>query len=62
MLVSRLRLGNANVELLGVPIMNTAHTRLVVHVRDHIGIDLLQHDHALQMFTWLHGKVARESH
>jgi hypothetical protein len=36
-------LGNANVELLGVPITNAAHTRLVVHVREHLGTDLLQH-------------------
>jgi hypothetical protein len=57
MLISSLRLANANVVLLGVPTANAAHTRLVVHVHDHLGTNLVQHGHAFIVLPRLHGKV-----
>jgi hypothetical protein len=57
MLISSLRLANADVALLGVPIENAAHTRIVVHVRDHLGTNLVQHGHAFIVLPRLHGKV-----
>jgi hypothetical protein len=57
MLISSLRLANADVALLGVPIENAAHTRIIVHVRDHLGTNIEQHGLAFFVLPRLHGKV-----
>jgi hypothetical protein len=61
MLLTGTLLSELNFAVLGVPIDDTAHTRLVVHVYDKLIGKLVRHPQALLPTTFRHSKVLLQS-